>query len=149
MISLKPLKTLALIALPLLSAISLQAKAYEGTPEQQVSAFFADYANGDAEMAVEKYFADSPTALSKEELTLSIAFMQQSLLNMNESIGQFLTTEDIYTEQITPSTVRIVKMAKHELSPMVIEFYFYKAKDTWHANRVMFDTSFSLLQKKL
>lgn len=132
-----------LLLLPLF--FTLNASAYEGSPEEQVAAFFEEFEQGETTEAVDNLFAQTPMAVENVQLHLDI--LKASIKEMNEEYGDFLRTENIHNEQLAPSINRIVQVAVFEKTPVIVEFYFYKPQDKWILNRLMYSSNYSFIEK--
>ncbi|VEN72618.1 conserved exported hypothetical protein [Candidatus Desulfarcum epimagneticum] len=121
------------------------AHAYDGEPKEQVAAFFKDYSAGKQAVAIDKLYSKNPLSGQRaEQLTL----MKQRAGSVQALYGSFLGTENIHTEALSPSLVRIVELARHERHPVLWEFYFYKSKNQWFAAQVMFEDQFQVAGAK-
>lgn len=137
------IKRTFLLLLPLF--FTLNVNAYEGTPEEQVDAFFEEFEQGKTTEAVDNLFAQTPMAVDNVQLHLDI--LKASIKEMNEEYGDFLRTENIHNEQLSPSINRIVQVAVFEKTPVIVEFYFYKPQDKWIFNRLMYSSNYSFIEK--
>lgn len=126
-------------------AFPLFAFAYNGTPTQQVDSFFQELQKGDHSKAVDNLYA-SNLLIQKKSQALTV--MKQQLGMLGPLYGSLIGSELIVEEQLSPSLIRIVKVAKHESHPVIWEFYFYRAKDKWIISQGMFGDQFQFVDAK-
>jgi len=125
--------------------IASSVHAYDGNPNEQVASFFNDYIAGKQSVAIDSLYSSNPLSAQKvQQLTL----LKQQVGSVQLLYGSTLGTENIHSEIISPSIVRIVELAKHEHHPILWEFYFYKPKDKWFISQVMFVDQFQLVGAK-
>ncbi len=127
------------IGLPIISF------AYEGSPEEQVSAFFKDISAGKGNEAIDSLYKSNPAFGEKlQQLTM----LKQQLSAVNALYGKSIAQENYVVEKPTPSVTRIVIVDKHEKHPIIWEFYFYKPLDKWMVSQGIFNDQFGLLNAK-
>ena len=131
----------------LISALFLASsvQAYDGSPENQVTSFFKDLGAGKHSVAIDKLYSSNPLMSQKaQQLTL----LKQQLGSISALYGNFIGNENMSSEELSPSVVRIVEVAKHENHPIIWEFYFYKPKDKWMISQGMFVDQFQTVGTK-
>lgn len=133
---------LAILSVTILSSI---AHAYEGTPSEQVEIFFAELSSGKVNESIDNLYASNPAMQQKIQ---ALTVLKQQLSSVTPLYGAMLGNENISQEKLSPSLVRIVQVAKHELHPVVWEFYFYKPKDKWIISQAMFVDQFQVIGAK-
>ncbi len=127
-----------------LSICSTVALSYEGEPLEQVKSFFSDYSKGKYSEAIDMLFSSNPMISQKpQELTM----LKQQVSTIEVLYGKYMGTENIHYEEITPSLVRIVQLAKHEKHPVVWEFFYYRPKKEWIISQGIFVDSFQVIGK--
>ena len=127
-----------------LSICSTVAFSYEGEPLDQVKTFFSDYSKGKSSEAIDRLFSSNPMMNQKpQELTM----LKQQVSTIEVLYGKYLGTENIHYEELTPSLVRIVQLAKHEKHPVIWEFFFYKPKKEWIISQGIFVDTFQVIGK--
>ena len=134
-----------LLLLTIVALVSLSAKGYEGSPSEQVSQFFTELKAGENSKAIDNLYSSNPLMSQKpQQLTL----LKQQLGVIEPLLGSFFGSENIHTEQLSPSLIRIVQLAKHESHPVIWEFYFYRAKDKWVISHGVFNDQFQFIEAK-
>ncbi len=129
----------------LLLLFSVNSWAYEGTPQEQVIQFFQDLAKGQASDAIDKLYASNPLIAQKSQ---QLMVLKQELNKVAVLYGDLLGTENVHYEQLSPSLVRIVELAKHEGHPVTWQFYFYKPHDVWMIDQGHFEDQYQLIDRK-
>lgn len=124
---------------------SISAHAFEGTPTQQVAEFFSTVKEGKNVEAVDGLYSSNPLLGQKPQ---QLAMLKQQIGTVASLYGSLSGTENIHTEQLSSSLVRIVELAKHEHHPVVWEFYFYKPKDEWVLSQGVFNDQFQSIAAK-
>jgi len=119
--------------------------AYEGIPSKQVDLFFSELSAGKTNEAIDNLYASNPAMQQKIQ---ALTVLKQQLASITPLYGNMLGNEKISQEELSPSLVRIVQMAKHELHPVVWEFYFYKPKNKWIISQAMFVDQFQVVGAK-
>lgn len=137
------MKKLVFVIITLL--ISTVAHSYEGTPEEQVKSFLKSTISGDPNVAIDSLFASNPVVAQKVQ---QLALLKQQVNTVNTLYGRPFAHENVVVEKISPSVTRIVEIVKHELQPIVWEFYFYKPKNKWIISQALFADQFQFLDKK-
>lgn len=137
-------KILKVIVL-LMTLFSVSCWAYDGTPKEQVNSFFNDYSKGDYERATTELFERKKMSSSQKQMLIT---MQQQLSAASNAFGEYIGNENIYYDELSPSLIRVVEIAKYEHHVLVWEFYFYKPKDEWINSEVTFKDSFTILDSK-
>lgn len=119
--------------------------AYEGAPSKQVEMFFSELSVGKTNEAIDNLYASNPAMQQKIQ---ALTVLKQQLASLTPLYGNMLGNEKLSHEELSPSLVRIVQMAKHELHPVVWEFYFYKPKNKWIISQAMFVDQFQVVGAK-
>ena len=123
----------------------ISAKAFEGSPTQQVAKFFSTVKSGENAEAVDRLYSSNPLLNQKPQ---QLAMLKQQLGTIVSLYGNLSGTENIHTEQLSSSLVRIVELAKHEQHPVVWEFYFYKPNEKWFISQGTFNDQFKSIGAK-
>lgn len=125
--------------------VSLFANAYEGSPSEQVTQFFAELKVGKNSEAIDNLYSSNPLMSQKPQ---QLTMLKQQIGVIAPLYGSLTSSENIHTEQLSPSLVRIVELAKHENHPVVWEFYFYKPKGKWIISHGVFNDQFQSVDAK-
>ena len=134
----------ALIVIFIFSFTS-NALSYDGRPQEQVNSFFKDLNKGNSNEAIDNLYSSNPTIAQKiQQLTM----LKQQVAMVSTLYGKSIGQENVIVEEISPSVMRIVTVDKHELHPVIWEFYFYKAKNIWIVSQSVFNDQFKFLDKK-
>ena len=134
-----------LIAILILCILSIGSYAYEGSPSKQVELFFSDLSAGKVNESIDSLYASN---LAIQQKVQALTLLKQQLASVTPLFGKMIGNEKISKENISPSLVRIVQVAKHEAHPIVWEFYFYKPKDKWIVSQAMFVDQFQVVGAK-
>lgn len=119
--------------------------AYNGLPKEQVAEFFKELSSDKPAQAVDNLYSSNPAMNQKiQQLTL----LKQQLSTVSALYGKIIGTENIHYEELSPSLVRIVQIAKHEVHPITWEFYFYKPQKKWIISQGLFVDQFQVIGKK-
>ncbi|MDM3871078.1 hypothetical protein QSV34_06875 [Porticoccus sp. W117] len=121
------------------------ATGYEGNPTSQVDQFFSEISAGKADQAIDNLYSNNPTMQQKIQ---ALTVLKQQINSLGAFYGNYLGFEKVSYEEISPSVVRMVTVAKYEVHPIVWEFYFYKPKNTWIISQAMFVDQFQVLGAK-
>jgi hypothetical protein len=128
----------------LLATLHLSAYAYDGSPTDQVEAFFKELpVNSDK--AIDNLYASNPAMQQKAQ---GLTLMKAQIPQVAALFGSYIGYELISEEKISPSLVRVSVIEKRELHPLTWEFYFYKPKDRWIISQAMFGDQFQNLGSK-
>ena len=125
--------------------ISTSVQAYDGSPKQQISSFFKDLMAGKQSEAIDSLYSSNPLMNQK---TQQLTLLKQQFGSIAALYGRLIGTENMQVEELSPSIVRIVEVAKHENHPIVWEFYFYKPNDKWIISQGMFVDQFQTVGTK-
>ena len=118
---------------------SIYGYAYEGSPSEQVAQFFTELRAGKNSQAIDNlYSSNSLMSQKPQQLTM----LKQQIGSIAPLYGSLSGSENIHTEQLSPSLVRIVELAKHNNHPIVWEFYFYKPNGKWIISQGTFNDQF-------
>ena len=134
-----------LVSLISMVLVSLSANAYEGSPSEQVSQFFTELKAGKNSAAIDNLYSSNPLMSQKAQ---QLTMLKQKIGAIAPLYGSLSGSENIHTEQLSPSLVRIVELAKHESHPIVWEFYFYKPKGKWIISHGVFNDQFQSVGAK-
>ena len=129
-----------------LAALALacsNSAAYDGSPGEQVSAFFADLSKGSANDAVDGLYSSNSAFKQKIQ---ALTVLKQQMASVPALFGAYLGMELVHEEQISPSVMRVVAIEKREIHPIIWEFYFYKPKENWVISQAVFGDQFQNLQ---
>ena len=121
------------------------ASAYEGHPKEQVAQFFKDLSSDKTTQAVDNLYSSNPVMSQKIQ---QLSLLKQQLGAVSTLYGKIIGTENVHYEELSPSLIRIVEIAKHELHPVAWEFYFYKPSKSWIISQGIFADQFQVLGKK-
>ena len=135
----------SLIAMIVILTISSVAFAYEGTPEDQIALFFKDIAAGKFTEAIDNLYSSNPAMSQKQQ---QLTLLKQQIGTVTTLYGTFIGSENIHYEKLSPSLIRIVQVAKHEVHPVLWEFYFYKPRDNWIISQGLFVDQFQVAGTK-
>ncbi|WOT03960.1 hypothetical protein [Shewanella youngdeokensis] len=128
-----------------LCCLSFSSTAYEGSPKSQVAAYFSDLVAGKYSTAIDSLYSSNPLMASKaQQLTL----LKQQVSSVPALYGKLHGYETLSHEELSPSLVRIVTIAKHQNHPVNWEFYFYKINSTWVVSHGTFGDQFQYIGKK-
>lgn len=133
------------VLLILLLLLPTNSFAYEGSPEEQVASFFKDLSAGKSGEAIDNLYSSNPAFEQKKQ---QLIMLKQQIPMIDTLFGKSIGQESYVVEHPSPSITRIVKIDKHELHPMVWEFYFYKPHDKWIVSQGVFNDQFGFLTKK-
>lgn len=129
----------------LLTVFSVNCWSYDGMPKEQINSFFDDYAKGEYNKAMTKLYVTNERLSEQSQL---MSMMQQQMSSVTTLFGGYIGHENVQYEELSPSLVRVVEIAKHERHPIVWEFYFYKPKNKWIVAETTFKDSFKILGAK-
>jgi hypothetical protein len=128
-----------------LLCLPIIAVAYDGSPEEQVGAFFKEFSSGKSNEAIENLYSSNPAFGEKlQQLTV----LKQQITMVSALYGKPIGQETFATEKPTPSITRIVVVDKHEKHPVIWEFYFYKPYDKWIISQGILNDQFGFLSIK-
>lgn len=134
-----------LLLTAILTTLSSASLAYEGVPTKQVEMFFSELSEGKVNEAIDHLYSSNPAMQQKIQ---ALTVLKQQVGSLPPLYGNLIGIENISREELSPSLVRIVQVAKHEIHPIVWEFYFYKPKDKWIISQAMFVDQFQLVGAK-
>ena len=129
----------------ILVIFSINCWSYDGLPKEQVSSFFTDYEKGEYQKALQKLHEDNPMHVNQPQQLL---LLQQQVSTTIQLYGKVIGNENVQYEELSPSLIRVVQIAKHEIHPVVWEFYFYKPKDKWILSQSLFVDQFQVIGSK-
>lgn len=135
----------SLILSLLLMSFSSISLAYDGAPTKQVEMFFKDQSNRKVSESIDNLYSNNPAMQQKVQ---ALTFLKQQLASVSVLYGNLIGNENISKEELSPSLVRIVQVAKYDIHPVVWEFYFYKPKDKWIVSQAMFVDQFQVVGSK-
>jgi hypothetical protein len=131
-----------LIVVITILAIPSAAFTYKGTPKNQVALFFKDIAAGKSTEAIDNLYSSNPAFSQKQQ---QLTLLKQQLATVTTLYGTFIGSEKIHYEELSPSLIRIVQVAKHEIHPILWEFYFYKPRNNWMISQGKFVDQFQVV----
>ncbi len=129
----------------LLLCLPLSTYAYDGNPTEQVTAFFSEFGSGKVNEAVDHLYSSNPAFQQKIQ---AIALVKQQIGTVSALYGKYIGNDNVHYEEISPSVVRIVQMANHELHPITWEFYFYRPGKKWMVSQAQFVDQFQVVGRK-
>ncbi|MDX1757389.1 MAG: hypothetical protein R3175_15135 [Marinobacter sp.] len=129
----------------IVSVLASVSHAYEGEPAKQVDRFFAELSAGKVNESIDNLYASNPAMQQKIQ---ALTMLKQQLASLIPLYGSMLGNENVSREELSPSLMRIVQVAKHELHPVIWEFYFYKPEDKWIISQAMFVDQFQIIGAK-
>ncbi len=133
------------IVIQILLFSSYCAYAYEGTPDKQVDQFFSAISQGKTDEAIDGLYSSNPLFQQKQQ---ALTLLKQQLGNIEELFGENVGSEGISNEELSASITRIVAVDKRPMHPIIWEFYFYKAGETWVISQAVFNDQFQFIGKK-
>jgi hypothetical protein len=125
--------------------LSSASYAYEGPPTAQVEMFFAEMSKGKINESIDNLYGNNPAIQQKVQ---ALTLLKQQVASITTLFGNMIGNETLSYEELSPSIIRIVQAAKHEVHPIIWEFYFYKPKDKWIVSQAMFVDQFQLVGTK-
>ncbi|MHA2938205.1 hypothetical protein ACXJY6_07885 [Vibrio sp. RC27] len=128
----------------LLVTFSSLANAYEGTPLDQVGAFFKELGSN-SNKAVDELYASNPSISQQPQ---ALTMMKGQVGQIAALYGEYLGSEIISVEELSPSLIRISALEKRLRHPLTWEFYFYKPEDNWLLSQAIFVDQFQNLGVK-
>ena len=129
----------------MLLALSLPVFSYEGSPSDQVKQFFAELSSGKVNESIDGLYASNPVMQQKIQ---ALTMLKQQLGTVSALYGNLLGNENVSIENLSPSLIRIVQLAKYDIHPVVWEFYFYKPNKKWIISQAMFVDQFQVVGAK-
>jgi len=117
-------------------ALCFSGPAFASQAADKAETFLAEVTAGDPAKAIDNLFAGSGILALKPQ---SVEFMKTQTRAAIEAYGKVLGVEKIHEESLTPSLKRLVYLQKFEFCPVIWEMYFYKAKDSWAINSILFN----------
>lgn len=115
------------------------------SPDEMADALFGKMIKGDSGQAVDEFFSANPLVLQKAQ---QMQLLKGQLGTVMQLYGQPFAYEKISTEDITPSLQRRLYLTKHEYHPVIWEMYFYKPKDRWLPDQLLFVDQYQVLGPK-
>ena len=119
--------------------------AYEGSPREQVAQFFTDLSSDKSAQAVDNLYSSNPVMSQKIQ---QLALLKTQLVAVSTIYGKIIGAENVHYEELSPSLIRIVEIARHEAHPVAWEFYFYKPHKKWIISQGLFADQFQVIGKK-
>lgn len=136
-------RVLAMIALTIFPALTWSAEAL--SPRHIAAKFFETFLNGGSVEAVDYFMGLSPLLKANSEQILQMKALLTSALRL---YGEPIGVEEVSVEEITVSLQRHVYLTKHASHPLIWEMYFYKPKDQWIPDQLLFVDQYQILGKK-
>ena len=121
------------------------SRAETPTPEKIAAAFFDTLMKGDASKAVDSFFAINPLFKDKAQ---QVQLLKSQLGTVSQLYGAPFAVELVSMEDLTPSLQRRVYITKHEWIAVTWEMYFYRPKDIWVPNQLLFVDQFQIIGRK-
>lgn len=135
-------KTMILTAAILLSLCANPAWAKE--PKQFVADFINDVNAGKISQAYDGLLQGSGIAQAKPQ---DLEVLKSQTSNLLSFYGSVLDSEIVREEKIGNSIVRLVYILKHEKTPVIWQFYFYRPHGKWFLGKIDFNDQFQNLEK--
>ena len=135
-----------IVAAFLFAALGIGAcRAEAPTPEKIAATFFDTFMKGDASKAVDNFFAINPLFKDKAQ---QVQLLKSQLGTVSQLYGAPFAVELVSAEDLTPSLERLVYITKHEWIAVTWEMYFYRPKNIWVPNQLLFVDQFQLIGRK-
>lgn len=138
------MKAIAISLICFVASISAHA-ADPQIPEKIAATFFASLLKGDSSRAVDEFFSKNP--LLKEK-TQQVQLLKSQLTTVAQIYGAPFAVELVSVEDLTPSLQRRVYITKHEWHPVAWELYFYKPKEEWIPDQILFVDQYQVIGRK-
>ena len=129
----------------ILALSSFVLLAAEKSPEDFANSFFETYIGGDGWAAIDGFFKNNPLILQKKQ---QLQLLKSQLTAVEQVYGKPFGHELVLKEVLTPSLQRYVYISKHEYHPVTWEMYFYKPKDTWLPDQLLFVDQYQVVGAK-
>ena len=121
--------------LAVILAIFVTQVQAQSTPAARVEAFLTNV-SADSDNALETLFAGSRIGESKPQAWSTMKAQTKSALAI---FGKPIGFEKIGERDFSSSLKRLVYLQKFAVYPVVWHVYFYRAKDEWVANSIVFN----------
>ena len=125
--------------------LPLTTYAYDGSPKEQVEAFFNEFETGKVNESIDNLYLSNPAFSQKKQ---SLTLIKQQIGSLTALYGKYISNDNVHYEDLTPSLVRIVQIANYEIHPVTWEFYFYKQKNKWVVSQAQFADQFQFIERK-
>lgn|GEM_PF-2561468 len=136
-------RVLATISLIALASVVYSAEA--PAPQVVANRFFEIFMKGGNVEAIDYFMAQKPVLKANAE---QLQQMKTLLASAVRLYGEPIGVEEISIEEITPSLQRRLYLTKHASHPLVWEMYFYKPKDRWIPDQLLFVDQYQILGRK-
>ncbi len=112
--------------------------------QKAIETFLAGIIKGEVDQSYNEFLAGTQLA----DKVLAIQQQKQQTSVLFENYGKLLSYEFIKKQQYGKSIIRLVYILKCEKTPVVWEFYFYKADADWQLVSLKFRDNYDLLVDK-
>jgi hypothetical protein len=136
-------RVIALMASIAMTSLAHSADAL--TPQSIGGRFFEIFLKGGNVEAIDYFMELNPLLKANAEQRQQ---MKDLLTRAVRLYGPPIAVELVSVEDITPSLQRRVYLTKHANHPLVWEMYFYRAKDEWMPDQVLFVDQYQILGRK-
>ena len=128
---------------------SVAAQEPEAQPalsyQEQVDAFFAHVAAGEAGEAIDGLYAGHP---QMAELGDQIVQLREQFTGLSTRVGAYLGSERLAEERISERFVYLWYLAYFENQPLQFHFSFYRPKERWTVFQLAYDEALTTLAKE-
>ena len=124
------------LLLCLVSSVCWAQAAPPQTPQQRVETFLKQVGAGQSDQAIDQLFRGSGMAELKPQALMGMKSQTKAAMGV---YGKVVGFEKIQEVDFSSSLKRFTYLQKFEQYPVIWEFYFYKPKDTWVVNHVVFN----------
>jgi hypothetical protein len=125
-----------IVLLCLVSSVCWAQAAPPQTPQQRVETFLKQVAAGQSDQAIDQLSRGSGMAELKPQ---ALQGMKSQTKAAMEVYGTAIGFEKIQEVDFSGSLKRFTYLQKFERYPVIWEVYFYKPKDTWVINQIVFN----------
>ena len=115
------------------------------TPERIASRFFETLLQGKEAEAIDFFMGPNRFLRRNGE---QVEQMKSQVSEAMRLYGRPFAVESISVEEITPSLQRRVYLTKHTNHPLVWEMYFYRAKNEWMPDQLVFVDQYQVIGRK-
>jgi len=112
--------------------------------QKATETFLAGIIKGEVEQTYDEFLAGTELVNQVD----AIQNQKQQVSRFFDTYGKLLSYEYIKTQQYGKSVIRLVYILKCEKTPLVWEFYFYKADSDWMLLSLKFRDNYDLLADK-
>lgn len=129
------MRLLRIVFLCLVSSVCW-AQTQPQTPQQRVEAFLKRVATGQSDQAIDELFRGSGMSKLKPQALAGMKSQTKAALAL---YGKAIGFEKIQEVDFAASLKRFTYLQKFEQYPVIWEIYWYKPKDTWVVNQIVFN----------